>query len=190
MTGWTPNDGRVWSADAKNNVLIGSPADGKKQGHWLYSEKDFSDFRLRLEFRIEPNTDSGIALRTPPVFNVKEGRMVIQLTSIEKDPNPTGTFVTLIGGASSPQSRPKVAAPRCVPLKEWNAVEIEFRGLHLSVTINGQTIQDLQVDKASGSGKPVAGLLQKTGRLGFECRTGHVEFRKIDIQELDAAGGK
>jgi hypothetical protein len=73
LSGWETagSDIKRWSPDPKNGSLSGTAA-AKKQGNWLYSKKEFSDFRLRCEFRLGPDAESGIALRTPAVFNVKE----------------------------------------------------------------------------------------------------------------------
>ncbi|HWB14709.1 MAG TPA: DUF1080 domain-containing protein [Pirellulales bacterium] len=183
LTGWESAQGGTvrWAVNAKNKAIVSVGA--KRQGNWLFSDKDFSDFRLRLEFRIEPQSDSGIALRTPPLSNVKQGRMAIRLTSHSDDPIPTGTFVTWSGGAAHPQSTPQDRVS-LRPANKWNAVEIEFRGSRLAVTINGQTIQDVNVDELARKSKAGGGLLEKTGRIGLECRSGHVEFRDIEIQEL------
>ncbi len=141
-----------WSVDDQQNALVGSAANGKKHGNWLFSDDDFSDFRLRLEFRLEPESESGIALRTPPVSNVKDGRMAVRLTNKVNDPIPSGTFVTWSGGVAHPQSNPQAAAS-LRPATDWNTVEIDFRDHQLIVTINGQKLQDMRVDKLSGKAK-------------------------------------
>jgi hypothetical protein len=190
LSGWRTvgSDTSRWSVDARSNAIVGNAPSGKKQGNWLYADKDFSAFQLRCEFRLEPGAESGIALRSPFVFNVKEGRIVIHLTSVASDPIANGTLVTVSGGNAHPQSDPK-AAVSLRPAKEWNTVEVEFRGPQLKATINGQQVQDVRVDQLAGTDK-AAGLRSKTGRIALECRSGHVEFRRIEIQELDSAGGK
>lgn len=44
--------------------------------------------------KMEPNTESGVAFRTHPAFNVKEGRITIQLGNNSKDSAATGTLGT------------------------------------------------------------------------------------------------
>jgi len=182
-SGWGSTGAEInhWSIAEKGNILVGS-TNGKKQGHWLFTDKEFSDFRLRLEFRVEPGTESGIALRTPPVSNVKEGRITIRLTGDADASNPTGSLVTWSGGTAHLQTSPLVSAT-LRPTKGWNVVEIDFHGPNLKATINGQTVQDVKVDQLAGKSNASLGLMQKTGRIGLECRAGHVEFRKIEIQE-------
>ncbi len=171
-----------WSVGPKQNILIGNNDTGKKKGFWLYTKKEYADFRLRFDFRMDPETDSGIALRTPAAFNVKDGRITIILSNDPKEPVPTGTLVTVSGGNSHPQSSPKNAV-ELKPAKAWNSVEIELRGPQLHVSFNGQEIQDVRLDKLTG-GKSAPGLQAKTGRIGLECRNGRIEFRKVEMQEL------
>ena len=166
-----------------SHTLIGDVGSGKKRRTWLFSNKDYSDFRLRFEFRMDPETESGIALRTIPVFNIqKDGRIAILLTNNPKEPIPNGTIVTWGGGVAHPQFTPKSAVALRAN-KAWNTAEIEFRGSHILAAINGQTIHDVQLDQPPGTDKPIAGFLQKSGRLALDCHTGRVEFRKIEIQE-------
>jgi hypothetical protein len=113
---------------------------------------------------------------------------VIHLSSIDGDPIANGTLVTVSGGNARPQSNPKTPAS-LRPAKDWNLIEVGFQGAQLNVTINGQTVQDVRVDSLAGKDKNSSGLLQKFGRIALECRSGHVEFRKIEIQELDSASG-
>lgn len=81
-------------------------------------------------------------------------------------------------------------AGTCRPTNRKSLAEIEFRGPQLIVTVNDRNIQDVKVNELSGKARASAGLQQKAGRIGLESRSGHVEFRTIEIQELESAGGK
>lgn len=76
------------------------------------------------------------------------------------------------------------------PADQWNAVEVEFRGTRLKLTINRQVIEDLPIEDRPNAPKHSERMLRKSGHIGLLCSSGHAEFRRIEIQELDAAGEK
>lgn len=193
LAGWATVDSSRWSADSKNDALVGQDKSGDRKNlrSWLYTDQDFSDFRLRFEYRMEPKTDSGIALRTQPGSAKAKGeddRIEIQLTSDLAESFPTGTILGLRVDAGHPHTKPKIT-PSQKPAGEWNLVEIEFRGPRLQVTINGQVIQDVQLPDQPG-GKSGKKVFSPSGRIALQSRMGRVEFRNIEIQELTSAGGK
>jgi Domain of Unknown Function (DUF1080) len=183
LTGWTEGD-RRWSVDVPKQLLVGH-AVGLTKGHgWLYTERRFSDFRLRLEYRARPQSDSGIALRVFPGAKLEE-RFEIQLLGDQDHVITTGTIIGLRLDANHPNTRP--ATP--VSLRkagEWNLVEVEFRGPRLRLTFNGQAVQDVRFDEHPDS-KNGTRVMGDSGGIGLQCRTGHVEFRNIEIQELTRA---
>ena len=64
LTGWQVNQGgniKVWGAE--NGILYVNGAGGG----WLMTDKEYGDFELRLEFKIPPKGNSGVALRSPLV---------------------------------------------------------------------------------------------------------------------------
>ena len=75
------------------------------------------------------------------------------------------------------------------PSEEWNVVETEVQGTHLRLTINGQVVhQDVPLEAKSGQSTAVtADMFHPSGRIGLICLSGHVEFRKMEIQKLDSS---
>lgn len=186
LSGWTAVDGKLWSVDRQNQALVGNneSAASKYQNSWIFTEKEFSDHRLRFEYQMVANTDSGFALRTQPGGNKTENdRFEIQLTNDPSLQNTTGTIMGLRSDAGHPRTKPKTEVSQR-GAGEWNLVEIEIRGPHLQMTINGKIVQDVRFDESFGGGKSGKKLLSPTGRLGLQIRTGRVEFRRIEVQEL------
>ena len=185
FTGWVLPELKQWTVDAKRQVIVAENAsDNKKLVSFLITQEDFSDFRLQFEFKMQPNADSGIALRTLERENFKE-RMQVQLWG--GDPNatkiPTGTIIGLPASADEPDTPPKVLVP--LKPKGWNVAEIEFHGPQLKVTINGTVVQDVRVNKKKAqmpNARP--DVSHTSGRIGLQCQVGHVEFRKIEIENL------
>jgi hypothetical protein len=179
LTGWTGGDNR-WTVDAKAHSLVGHDLTGSK-GYlvsWIYTEKQFSDFRLRFEYRAMPQSDSGLAVRTAQGTRLDE-RYEIQLLGDQEHVIPTGTIIALRSDRAHPNTKPH--APVALrPQSDWNVVEIEFRGSRLKVGINGKAVQDVRFDQHADAKK----IMGNTGRIAFQSRSGHVEFRRIELQEL------
>ncbi len=179
LTGWTGGDNR-WSVDAAAHSLVGHDLTASRGylASWIYTEKQFSDFRLRFEYRAMPQSDSGLAVRTAEGTRLDE-RYEIQLLGDQEHFIPTGTILALKSDRGHPNTKPQ--AP--VALRgqmDWNVVEVEFRGPRLKVGINGKAVQDVRFDQHAEARK----IMGSTGRIALQSRAGHVEFRRIEIQEL------
>ena len=57
---------------------------------------------------------------------------------------------------------------------EWQLLEIEVMGTDLTVQLNGDAVTR------------AAGIADVAGYIGIQSETSAVEFRRIDIQELDS----
>ena len=68
----TGADLKVWRVDAKNGVLAGTAT----HSNWLYTQRDYGDFRLRLEFQMAASTNSGVCLRGSPNDNEKDNLQI------------------------------------------------------------------------------------------------------------------
>jgi hypothetical protein len=182
LTGWTGGDDR-WSADAAAHSLVGQSAATNKAylSSWIYTQKQFSDFRLRFEYRAQPQSDGGVAVRTAENTRIDD-RFEIQLLGDQDHPISTGTIISLRVDRNHPHTRPRVPVA-LRPGRAWNVVEIEFRGPHLRLWINDALVQDVRFDQHADAKK----VMGDSGRLAFQSRSGHVEFRRIEIQELKGA---
>jgi Domain of Unknown Function (DUF1080) len=185
LSGWEAgSEATRWSVDAKNHALVGDAATSQRNAlRWLFTKQAFSDFRLRFEFRMEEKTHSGITMRTSTVKNPSAGRLVVQLLNDPQIPLPTGTIPGLRPDADHLNTVPRIQ-PALKPPEGWNLGEVEFRGPHLRVTINGQVVQDLRIEARPGMPPLRNGMRRPYGRLGLLCDLGHVEFRNIEVAEL------
>src|SRR5262249_6346492 len=81
LTGWRVNEGgnlKIWGAEKGILYVNGSG------GGWLMTEKEYSDFELRLEFKLPEAGNSGVALRCGLKGNPhSEAGMEIQLLDDE-----------------------------------------------------------------------------------------------------------
>ena len=81
--------------------------------------------------------------------------------------------------------RCQVAAKRghLKPPGQWNAQEIECRGSHWKITLNGAVIVDVDLAKVPAEEAPALAR-QTKGRIGLLGHHSRVEFRNLRVKEL------
>jgi hypothetical protein len=148
---------------------------------WLRFPATARDFRLRVELRfLTDNGDSGIFVRALPDGAFARGwpnrSYQVQLL------NPlVGGSLPPVGGVFRHGMPPGETALDTQAVRaaftgtgEWQLLEIEVTGTELSVRLNG-----FPVTQASG-------IADVEGYIGIQSETSAVEFRRIDIQALEA----
>lgn len=178
----TPQEAAAWVV--KDGVLTSEGA----RGCWLMSEKKYGDFTLEYDFKLGPRGNSGLALRAPlkgdPAFDGMEMQMAdFRYNEQAKDSELTGGLYRAVAPTK------QVYKPEA-----WNTVRITLTGSHVTIVMNGETIQDLDLAKFDATvprhdGTPAPPLKDRprTGHLGFqELSRGdsHVLIRNARIKEL------
>jgi hypothetical protein len=167
-----------------DGVLVG----GEPRGTWLISERTFGDFILEFEFRLGERGNSGCALRAPAFGDPAFDGMELQMADLRYNPDAKPSELT--GGIYR-----AVAPTRQVYRPtEWNAYRIELRGPHMKVTLNGEIIQDMNLDEQEqtvlrhdGTEAPPLKNRPREGRIGFQELSrgeGQVHIRNARIQVL------
>jgi hypothetical protein len=159
------------------------------KGGNLFTEKQYSDFVLRLDIKIPADANNGIAIRSP----AQQGNLHllgIELQILDDEsPKHKGIIKPYQHHGSVYGVVP--AKPGALkPTGEWNTQEVSVVGNRFKVVLNGQTIVDADVAEASKNGTPDGqehpGLKVKKGHLGFLGHGSPVEFRNIRIRTLDS----
>ena len=135
-----------------------------------YSEKEFSDFTLTLEFKVSRKEDnSGIFVRFPdpgndPWVAVKEGHE-IQICDTETG-KQTGAIYNF-------QNSTELATK---PVGEWNQYEITVVGKKYTVKLNGKVVNEYTTEK------PL-----KKGYVGLQNHDpkSKVSFRNVKVKEAE-----
>jgi hypothetical protein len=176
LTGWKANDGY----EVKGGKLITT-----KEAHSpLFSEKEYSDFILRLEFLNEPAGNNGIGLRATMDGAPGYTGMEIQILD-DEHPNYKELKPVQYTGAVYGVSSPKRGHVK--PAGEWNKMEITAKGQHIKVKLNGTLITDTDLTNVGPKkihGHELAGLHRKKGYLAICGHVQYTEFRNIRIKEL------
>lgn len=149
----------------------------------LLTEKEFEDFILRFEFRLEPGSNNGIGLRAPWEGDAAYSGMEIQVlddTTKKYGPlQPWQMHGSVYGVFPSKTGFQK-------PVGEWNQEEIMAKGRHIKVTLNGHVINEGDLNTVTDPHKlqEHSGILRERGHIGFLGHDDYVEFRNIRIKEL------
>lgn len=177
LSGWKAHNGKFekWAVDEKEGTFYTARAGG-----WLMTEKEYSDFELRLDFRVPKGANSGVALRSPMKGDPAYTGMEIQILD---DPNykglkewqHTGSIYGVVPSSSQPNK----------PLGEWNTYRIVCKGPKVMIELNGKKIVDANLDDHKEThGKRHPGILRDKGHIGVQDHGGKVEFRNVFIKEL------
>jgi len=171
----------------KDGVLHGS----EPRGTWLISERQYSDFVLRFDFRLSEQGNSGCALRAPLYGDPAFDGMELQMADYRY--NPSAKDSELTGGIY------RAIAPRKQVYKptEWNTYEITLKGSLLRVVLNGEVIHNLNLDEQAqvvlrhdGTPAPPVKDRPRKGHIGFQELSragGHVQIRNARIKGIDPA---
>jgi hypothetical protein len=179
LTGWVQVLDSPWVVEDGALVARQDPQ-GRREGEsWLFTERSFRDFRLRLKFRITPGGNSGVFLRDPVPAKDRQASADggaapwdagYEVNINNDEPNyPTGSVWAALKGP-----------PKLQKEGEWNDLEVQVEGDRISTWINGQPALD-------GAKLPER---SKSGAIGFQRHGGAayrdkvVEFKDVEVLEL------
>jgi serine/threonine protein kinase len=177
LTGWKAHPSQPGHWTVENGVMIGS---GSAVSH-LYSKRDdYKNFHLVVEARINDTGNSGVYFRAPfgPGYPTNRPTWLLgyeaQINKLAPDMNKTGSLYVGAEGAKVSLRETTVGS------FEWFKLEVVAVGNRIVVKVNGRTTADFTDDKGHFSSGHIA--LQQHDPQTI------VEFRNIEIQELDGMG--
>ncbi len=164
----------------EDGVLV-CPADG---GGNLFTEREYANFVLRFEFRLEPGGNNGVGIRSPLEGDPAYVAMEIQILDDDAEQyagklQPWQYHGSIYGVVPAKRGFTK-------PAGEWNCEEILCDGRHVRVTLNGEVIVDANLDEVKDPEvlEKHPGLARTSGHIGFLGHGTRVEFRNIRLKEL------
>ena len=176
LAGWRTSGN--WIVEPEGVLRI-DPREGEQGwqrfGDYLWSEREYGDFVLDLEYCYPPGGNSGVFFRVGDVTNPVQTGIEAQILDSSGHEGPMthhdhGGIISTVG-ASANQSK----APG-----EWNRMIVTCRGTHLDVVLNGQTIVDLDLADSAVKDRPLRGFLG----LQDHGRPHVLRFRNIRILDL------
>jgi hypothetical protein len=179
FTGWSgPTD----QYEVKDGAIVCKP----KKGGTIYTTEEFDNFVARVEFKLPPAGNNGLAIRYPGKGDTAYVGMcevqVLDDTAKQYEKLDPRQYCGSVYGI--------VAAERGYlrPVGEWNFEEVTVNGPHIKVELNGTVIVDADVSKVTTymANSPHPGKDRTKGHFGFAGHSDPVAFRNIAIKKLDA----
>ncbi|REJ90925.1 MAG: DUF1080 domain-containing protein, partial [Planctomycetota bacterium] len=177
LTGWEIADNpEAWNV--VDGVLV---AEGPGKG-WLLSEREFRDFELVLEYRMQPGADSGVSIRVPADNRLNEA-IEVQVRDNENLSDRAKRFPRFQNGALVDRVGP--TADPAYTDDRWNELTIRALGKNLSVDLNGQRIQDVDLDQLTRARPDLPAINLTAGRIALQhWSPAKAEFRRIRIRSI------
>lgn len=167
LAGWKSNDKIAKHWTIKDGVLH---YDGKGTGN-LISERDYGNFILHVDWKIQANGDSGIYLRGKPQVQIWDPKEAIRFKRPE---GSGGLFNNKVNPADPTANADK-------PVGEWNTFIITMVGDKVTVELNGKKV----VDSVTLENYPkYVGQIPAKGTIELQDHHSPLEFRNIFVKEL------
>lgn len=175
-----------WKGATDNyQVVDGAIRCKPDHGGVLHTEKEYADFVARVEFKLPPSGNNGLAIRYPgqgdPAYT---GMCELQVLDNEH-PNyakldPRQYHGSAYGMAASHRGFHR-------PVGEWNFQEVTVKGSTITVELNGFQILKTDLSKVTEymANSPHPGKDLAKGYFGFAGHGDAVEFRNVSIKVLE-----
>ena len=175
-----------WAGPTNNySVDHGSIQCLKGKGGTIYVNDELSDFSARMEFKLPPGGNNGLAIRYPgsgdtAYVGMCELQVLDDSAKKYAKLHPAQYHGSAYGMAPAARGYQR-------PVGEWNFQEVTVDGSRIKVELNGTLI--LNADLANVE-KPMydlgkfKGRLRKSGYFGFAGHGDAVSFRNISIRNI------
>ncbi|MCF6314188.1 MAG: DUF1080 domain-containing protein [Verrucomicrobiales bacterium] len=174
LSGWKTEGN--WVVEADGTVAL-KPREGEKGWQrfksYIWSEKQYGDFVIQLEYKYEKTGNSGLFFRVGDMDDpVKTGMEVQILDTYGKPeavtPHDSGGLIGAVGPSKNVTK----------PAGEWNQLVVTAKGNTLKVVLNGVQVIDADLATTKAKDKPVKGY------LGFQDEAKLLWYRNVRIKEL------
>lgn len=155
----------------------------KSKGGTIYTKEQYSDFKVRLEFKLPPKGNNGLAIRYPGKGDTAYVGMC-ELQVLNSD------YPAKLDARQYHGSAYGMAAAERGYLREtgeWNFQEVTVKGSTIKVELNGNVILNTDLSKITDymANSPHPGKTNTKGHFGFAGHSDPVQFRNISIKKLD-----
>ena len=175
-----------WAGPVENYMITdGTLQCRPKSGGTIYTKAEYDDFAARMEFKLPPGGNNGLAIRYPgegdPAYaGMCELQVLDDTHSKYANLDPRQYHGSVYG---------QVAAHRGYlrPTGEWNFQEVRVVGSTITVELNGTRIVDADISKITEfMSKPqkYVGRSRTRGHFGFAGHGDPVQFRNVRIKRL------
>ncbi|RMH03258.1 MAG: DUF1080 domain-containing protein [Planctomycetota bacterium] len=179
-------DLRGWAGPVADYVVVGGALQCRPgRGGTIYTEEEFGDFAVRLQFLLPPGGNNGLAIRYPGSGDTAYVGMCEVQVLDDSAPRYAGLKPWQYHGSiygMVPAARGYLRPPGV-----WNFEEVTVVGSRIRVELNGTIITeaDLAEIEQPMSGHEHPGRTRTRGHFGFAGHNNPVRFREVFVRRLD-----
>ncbi len=177
LKGWKPLNGHA-RFEALNGEIVGTTVAGEPNS-FLATEKEYGDFILEFEFKLDHNMNSGVQFRSESKPDYNNGR--VHGYQFEIDPSPRAWTAGIYDEARRDWLYPldyNPGARTAFKLGQWNKCRIECIGNSMRTFINGTAASNLVDDMT-----PKGFIALQVHAIGKQDTPGkQIRWRNIRIQ--------
>lgn len=149
----------------------------------IWTNREYGDFLLSLEFRIGEKGNSGVFLRCADIVNWLHNAIEVQILQgdAENDKQVAGAIFDIKAPSNKMTIKPG----------EWHKLTILAQGPNIQVVLDGDEVTKIDLDEWKEAGKNPDGSpnkfekaykdMPRTGRIGLQDHGDPVEFRNLTI---------
>jgi hypothetical protein len=181
LSGWRLNPTNHWIVQDGELVWKQSAVD-------LWTQEEFGDFILELEFKCSPGCNSGVFIRTGDIKDNVQTGIEVQIWDsygkMKMEKHHCAAIYDALAPSKNVEKKPG----------EWNRMMIMVKGSSIQVDLNGERVIDMDLEKWSETGKNPDGTPNKykkplkefprKGFIGLQDHHKAVSFRNLRIKSL------
>ncbi len=179
FTGW---DGPLDNYEVVDGTLRCKP----QKGGTIFTKAEYGDFVARLEFKLPPGGNNGLAIRYPGQGGAAYAGMCELQVLDDHYEKATGEKIDARQAHGSAYGMVAAARGFHRPIGEWNFEEVTVQGSKIKVELNGFVILDTDLEKVTEfmAKSPHPGKGRTSGHFGFAGHNDPVAFRHIRLKSL------
>ncbi len=177
LTGWEQKNGLA-KYEAKDGCIVGNSAPNSPNS-FLCTTKDYGDFELEFEVKIDAALNSGVQIRSHSIPGYQNGRVHGYQVEIAVGGFSGGIYDEARRGKFLNAEQPTDKIKGLLKDNEWAKYRVICKGDHIQTWVNGVQVTDLKDDmtKSGFIGLQVHGVGQRTDPL-------RASWRNLRLREL------
>ena len=177
LSGWA---GPVENYEVSDGSIVCKP----KMGGTVYTKEEYGDFAARVEFKLPPGGNNGLAIRYPGSGDTA----YVGLCELQVLDDDAAQYAKLDARQYCGSAYGMMAAHRGYvrPPGQWNFEEVTVKGSTIKVELNGFVILDGDLAKVTEfmAKSPHPGKDRTSGHFGFAGHNDPVAFRNVLLKKL------
>ncbi|MFC2080445.1 DUF1080 domain-containing protein [Bacteroidota bacterium] len=190
LKGWRNFQGGDVSAWSVSDGILSNSGVGRDHGSDIITVKQYKDFELYLEWKIAPQSNSGIFIRVQEGDTKKIYETAPEYQLLDDNGWPEKIGESQYSGANYAMHAPLGGEVK--PIDQWNTTRIVAKGSKVQHYLNGKKVVEYELwtdewealkNACKWKDTPLYGMAEK-GHIGLQDHGGLTQFRNMKIREL------